>query len=128
GGERGGVRVCWGGGGGVGGGGGPFGARQGPVKARGATIHSGGDERWGVWGAISGPPTQLERPTGFEPATSSLGSWHSATELRPPSAPYITPNTRTQSLARDQREKPAHAAAPRARVGRVRPVFRAMRR
>jgi len=21
----------------------------------------------------------LERPTGFEPATSSLGSWHSAT-------------------------------------------------
>ena len=26
----------------------------------------------------------MERPTGFEPATSSLGSWHSATELRPP--------------------------------------------
>src|SRR5262245_46358442 len=33
----------------------------------------------------------LERPTGFEPATSSLGSWHSATELRPPGAPYLTP-------------------------------------
>jgi hypothetical protein len=25
----------------------------------------------------------VERATGFEPATSSLGSWHSATELRP---------------------------------------------
>jgi hypothetical protein len=27
----------------------------------------------------------LERETGFEPATSSLGSWHSTTELLPPS-------------------------------------------
>ena len=26
----------------------------------------------------------LERATGLEPATSSLGSWHSTTELRPP--------------------------------------------
>src|SRR5215510_2470669 len=33
----------------------------------------------------------MERPTGFEPATSSLGSWHSATELRPPGASYLTP-------------------------------------
>src|ERR1700730_3417381 len=31
----------------------------------------------------------LERPTGFEPATSSLGSWHSATELRPRSGVII---------------------------------------
>ena len=36
------------------------------------------------------PPTQVrdqrkekERATGVEPATSSLGSWHSTTELRP---------------------------------------------
>src|SRR5881409_995385 len=36
------------------------------------------------------PPEELERPTGFEPATSSLGSWHSATELRPPGASYTT--------------------------------------
>src|SRR5437773_11555232 len=36
------------------------------------------------------PPEFLERPTGFEPATSSLGSWHSATELRPPGASYTT--------------------------------------
>src|SRR2546425_4225054 len=36
------------------------------------------------------PPEFLERPTGFEPATSSLGSWHSATELRPPGASYST--------------------------------------
>src|SRR5438552_2248190 len=35
-------------------------------------------------------PDLLERPTGFEPATSSLGSWHSATELRPPDASYTT--------------------------------------
>src|SRR2546422_2227342 len=35
-------------------------------------------------------PGELERPTGFEPATSSLGSWHSATELRPPGASHIT--------------------------------------
>ena len=33
----------------------------------------------------------MERPTGFEPATSSLGSWHSATELRPLGALHITP-------------------------------------
>src|SRR5439155_24065274 len=36
------------------------------------------------------PAEELERPTGFEPATSSLGSWHSATELRPPGAAYST--------------------------------------
>src|SRR5881227_245627 len=30
------------------------------VKPRSATIHSGRDERWGVWGAISGPPTGAE--------------------------------------------------------------------
>ena len=29
-------------------------------------------------------PLFLERETGLEPATSSLGSWHSTTELLPP--------------------------------------------
>ena len=29
------------------------------------------------------PASSLERATGIEPATSSLGSWHSAAELRP---------------------------------------------
>jgi hypothetical protein len=29
---------------------------------------------------------KLERETGLEPATSSLGSWHSTTELLPPLA------------------------------------------
>jgi hypothetical protein len=29
------------------------------------------------------PPHRQERASGFEPPTSSLGSWHSATELRP---------------------------------------------
>jgi hypothetical protein len=28
----------------------------------------------------------MERETGFEPATSSLGSWHSTTELLPPTS------------------------------------------
>src|SRR4030066_160658 len=46
-----------------------------PEHAKGATA-----------GAVT--PSSLERPTGFEPATSSLGSWHSATELRPPTASY----------------------------------------
>src|SRR5262245_45279339 len=32
------------------------------------------------WRAIS---SSQERATGFEPATSSLGSWHSTAELRP---------------------------------------------
>ena len=27
---------------------------------------------------------EVERETGIEPATSSLGSWHSTTELLPP--------------------------------------------
>src|SRR5688500_20375190 len=31
-------------------------------------------------------PLGPERATGLEPATSSLGSWHSTTELRPRSA------------------------------------------
>src|SRR5262249_35363494 len=39
--------------------------------------------------AFPGTPRELERPTGFEPATSSLGSWHSATELRPRSKPIL---------------------------------------
>src|SRR5206468_7040387 len=43
------------------------------------------------YGLFPYPPEELERPTGFEPATSSLGSWHSATELRPPGASYLTP-------------------------------------
>src|SRR5262249_35588360 len=35
------------------------------------------------------PSDEVERPTGFEPATSSLGSWHSATELRPLVGPIL---------------------------------------
>src|SRR5258705_9477563 len=45
----------------------------------------------GVTGCDPQPPREMERPTGFEPATSSLGSWHSATELRPPGDSYLTP-------------------------------------
>src|SRR6476469_4073868 len=34
-------------------------------------------------GSASGDGISGERATGLEPATSSLGSWHSTTELRP---------------------------------------------
>src|SRR5207245_8896012 len=60
------------------------------------------------------PSGEVERPTGFEPATSSLGSWHSATELRPPGAPYLTP---TRSMLFPILERHAvrlqHLIAPR---------------
>jgi hypothetical protein len=32
---------------------------------------------------LSAPKEEMERETGLEPATSSLGSWHSTTELLP---------------------------------------------
>src|ERR1700722_5944439 len=35
----------------------------------------------------------MERETGVEPATSSLGSWHSTTELLPPALFSITSKT-----------------------------------
>ena len=38
----------------------------------------------GGLGEVAKPLGELERATGVEPATSSLGSWHSTTELRPP--------------------------------------------
>src|SRR5262245_24628419 len=50
------------------------------------------ERRRGATGLVTRNPlvSTLERPTGFEPATSSLGSWHSATELRPPGGAYST--------------------------------------
>ncbi len=39
-------------------------------------------------------PLRLERATGVEPATSSLGSWHSTTELRPLSRKTLTEPSR----------------------------------
>ncbi len=59
---------------------------------------------------------KMERETGFEPATSSLGSWHSTTELLP------------RSQRRDQRAKNTeqqlnsnrgHCIKDRQRIGRV---------
>ena len=40
----------------------------------------------GFWGAAK--LLKMERETGLEPATSSLGSWHSTTELLPQSKQY----------------------------------------
>src|SRR5438874_11119879 len=42
-------------------------------KPRSATIHSGRDARWGVWGAISGPPT-FSATTDTEERHDSLGA------------------------------------------------------
>jgi hypothetical protein len=41
----------------------------------------------------------MERETGFEPATSSLGSWHSTTELLP--QPFVF-NASEHYFIRDQ--------------------------
>ena len=38
---------------------------------------------WRVRFSVTRKLLILERETGFEPATSSLGSWHSTTELLP---------------------------------------------
>ena len=39
---------------------------------------------WLICLKLSGSIENMERETGLEPATSSLGSWHSTTELLPP--------------------------------------------
>jgi hypothetical protein len=41
---------------------------------------------------------KLERETGVEPATSSLGSWHSTTELLPPFGVFNRSITTTAML------------------------------
>src|SRR6185436_20317321 len=46
------------------------------------------------------PPVRMERATGIEPATSSLGSWHSAAELRPHLARILGPGGRACQITR----------------------------
>ena len=41
---------------------------------------------------------KMERETGFEPATSSLGSWHSTTELLPPGVTALSQQILSQSV------------------------------
>src|SRR5439155_12470535 len=41
----------------------------------------------GTSSSVHDAPGAAERATGFEPVTSSLGSWHSTPELRPQSPP-----------------------------------------
>ena len=74
------------------------------------------------------PASSLERATGIEPATSSLGSWHSAAELRPHLARILGPGGRAcqigPSTGRDPRRTAPAAAARgrgRRRRGRRRP-------
>src|SRR5262245_29741258 len=55
----------------------------------------------------------MERPTGFEPATSSLGSWHSATELRPPGALQYSVATRLLPVLERHVVGLNHLVAPR---------------
>src|SRR6266480_2190318 len=45
---------------------------------------------------------KMERETGFEPATSSLGSWHSTTELLPHSA-FKSPLTQATAISNPER-------------------------
>ena len=48
------------------------------LKAEGdASLRSVGQRRLRIWSK------NMERGTGIEPATSSLGSWHSTAELPP---------------------------------------------
>src|SRR4051794_18570476 len=61
-----------------------------------------------------------ERAMGFEPTTSSLGSWHSTTELRPRFFPHVraVPLTQTFYRARQRTQVlspggPASASRPR---------------
>ncbi len=60
-----------------------------------------------------------ERATGFEPATSSLGSWHSTPELRPRVAQHIkkraNSNPGSAVILRDRR----CATRPQSERGRV---------
>ncbi len=43
---------------------------------------------WRVRFSVTRKLLKMERETGFEPATSSLGSWHSTTELLPRSCVF----------------------------------------
>jgi hypothetical protein len=64
----------------------------GDLARAGGPLSDGTDLKYGEVSATSGelatregmePEAFSERATGLEPATSSLGSWHSTTELRP---------------------------------------------
>ncbi len=52
---------------------------------------------------------ELERETGIEPATSSLGSWHSTTELLPP---LMASNFRNCNTLRRSEQKCILYASP----------------
>jgi hypothetical protein len=47
----------------------------------------------------------MERATGVEPVTSSLGSWHSTTELRPPAVKSRVAASECQIRKRAEGEK-----------------------
>ena len=47
---------------------------------------------------------------GFEPTTSSLGSWHSTTELRPHG--YLTPLSRVTASRQDRFDTSRYAVSP----------------
>ena len=59
-----------------------------------------------------------ERATGFEPVTSSLGSWHSTPELRPPGLEQLRREAIYVPGSKDERRRPhddrlyRHAAIP----------------
>jgi hypothetical protein len=72
--------------------------------------HDRGREKPRQHGSATGGGASRERATGLEPATSSLGSWHSTTELRPLGAPVARrecdrPAGRCQACACDASRK-----------------------
>src|SRR2546426_5184694 len=73
---------------------GGWGGTQGFWPARGAAGAARRQQARATAGERMGSSGQgrreRERATGFEPATSSLGSWHSTPELRPRGYRYIT--------------------------------------
>ncbi len=63
-----------------------------------------------------------ERATGVEPATSSLGSWHSTAELRPPMRPGWRHEPRAIALS-CQRKRTPRMPRPTALIASVPPNF-----
>src|SRR5262245_25092840 len=61
---------------------------------RGRARDEPAEERWQPATKVRDQRKEKERATGVEPATSSLGSWHSTTELRPRRAPCLAHGAR----------------------------------
>src|SRR5256886_7728151 len=66
-----------------------------------------------------GSHAAAERATGFEPATSSLGSWHSTPELRPRGAECVRPSRPVSTTPLRLLVPPRHDPLPRSLEGEL---------